>query len=110
MFIFSFTHFFLYSVATAISADSGFKDSSAAGSRRSSQSVNRIESTVPHDSKSVHSFVSDLGIVRDASLNSLNSSVIQLKQNEGECVIALITKVCSENVNSTVIHLDNIAC
>ena len=48
--------------------------------RRSSQSVNRIESTALHDSKSVHS---DLGIVRDASLSSLNSSVIQLKQDEG---------------------------
>lgn len=82
---------FFYSVVTAISTDSGFKDSSAAGFRQSSQSVNRIESTILHDSKSVHS---DLGIVRDASLSSLNSSVIQLKQDEGVCVIALITKAC----------------
>jgi len=62
-----------------MSADSGYKGSSATGSRRSSQST----FVIPHDSKSVQSFTSDLGIVRDAgSLNSLNSSVSQMKQGE----------------------------
>ena len=42
-----------------------------------------MESTLPRDSKSVQSFTSDLGIVRDAgSLNSLNSSVSQMKLGE----------------------------
>ena len=39
-----------------------------------------MEGTLAHDSKSVQSFTSDLGIVQDAgSLNSLNSSVSQMK-------------------------------
>lgn len=67
-------------IATAISVDSGYKGSSATVSRRSSQSTSVMESTLPHDSKSVQSFTSDLGIVRDAgSLSSLNSSVSQMK-------------------------------
>ena len=64
--------------ATVISVDSG-RGSSATGSRRSSQST----VILPRDSKSVQSFTSDQGIVRDAgSLNSLNSSVSQMKQGE----------------------------
>ena len=47
---------------------------------QSSQSTIVMEGTLADDSKSVQSFTSDLGIVQDAgSLNSLNSSVSQMK-------------------------------